>query len=153
MMALVLAEHANEANIDILKVIKMVLIHDIPEIDVGDAFLYDESSRAAVMEKERQAATRIFGMLPEDMAAEFMALWEEFEEKETPEARFAGALDRLEPLLQNYHTNGHAWQKHGIVRSQVENINSRIQHGSETLWDLAQALIAESVASGNLENT
>lgn len=153
MMAIVLAEHANDANIDILKVIKMLLIHDIPEIDAGDAFLYDENSREANRKNEQQAAARIFGLLPEDTAREFLELWEEFEKKETPEARFAGALDRLEPLLQNYKTCGYAWKKHGITRSQVMKMNAGIERGSEILWELAKRLIDESVEKGYLGNS
>jgi len=145
MMALALSEHANDKNIDLLKVIKMLLIHDIPEIDAGDTFLYDQDARMNSVKNEKKAAERIFSILPAGLAKELIELWEEFEKKKTPEARFAGALDRLEPLLQNSNTAGHAWKKHGIVRSQVEKINMTIEEGSQTLWDLAQRLIDESV--------
>lgn len=150
MMAIALSEYANEP-VDILKVVKMLLIHDIPEIDAGDAFLYDEKSREENIKKEKQAAARIFGLLPEDAAKEFLALWEEFEKKETPEAKFAGALDRLEPLLQNYKTCGYAWKKHGVTRSQVMQMNACIEHGSGILWEFARRLIDSSVEKGYLE--
>ena len=153
MMAIVLSEHANDKNIDLLKVIKMLLIHDIPEIDAGDTFLYDKDGRMDSVENEKKGAERIFGILPSDMAEKFIGLWEEFEKKKTPEAKFAGTLDRLEPLLQNYNTGGHTWKKHGIVRSQVEKINMTIEHGSQTLWDLAQSLIGKSVEKEYLEDS
>lgn len=153
MMAIVLSEHANDKNIDLLKVIKMLLIHDIPEIDAGDTFLYDKDGRMDSVENEKKGAERIFSILPSGMAEELIGLWEEFEKKKTSEAKFAAALDRLEPLLQNYNTGGHAWKKHGIVRSQVEKINMAIEHGSQTLWDLAQSLIGESVEKEYLEDS
>jgi putative hydrolase of HD superfamily len=153
MMAIVLSEHANDKNIDLLKVIKMLLIHDIPEIDAGDTFLYDKDGRIDSVENEKKGAERIFSILPSGMTEELIGLWEEFEKKKTPEAKFAGALDRLEPLLQNYNTGGHAWKKHGIVRSQVEKNNLTIVHGSQTLWDLAQSLIDESVEKEYLEDS
>ena len=153
MMAIVLSEHANDKNIDLLKVIKMLLIHDIPEIDAGDTFLYDKDGRIDSVENEKKGAERIFSILPSGMTKELIGLWEEFEKKKTPEAKFAGALDRLEPLLQNYNTGGHAWKKHGIVRSQVEKNNLTIVHGSQTLWDLAQSLIDESVEKEYLEDS
>ena len=150
-MAIALSEYANEP-VDILKVVKMLLIHDIPEIDAGDAFLYDEKSRERNKESEKRAAIRIFGLLPGDASKELVELWEEFEKKATPEAKFAGALDRLEPLFQNYKTCGYAWKKHGITRSQVMKMNACIEHGSKTLWEFAGRLIDESVEKGYLKD-
>ena len=105
MLAVVLAEYAAE-DIDLVRVVKMALIHDIVEIDAGDTYIYDEQARREKARLEQQAAERIFGLLPKQQAAELRTLWEEFEAKQTPEARFAGALDRLQPLLLNYHTAG-----------------------------------------------
>jgi putative hydrolases of HD superfamily len=150
-MAIVLEEYANDA-IDVGKVVKMVLIHDLVEIDAGDTFLYD--SRAAVDkgQREREAAGRIYALLPEEQGGEFAKLWEEFERKETPEAKYACALDRLEPLIQNVHTAGHAWKKHGIRRHQVVEKNKPvICNGSELLWKYAEQLINDSVNKGYLE--
>ncbi len=148
MMALVLAEHANR-DIDICKVLKMALIHDIVEIDAGDTFLY-----AAHQENKHQtemaAASRIFGLLPDDQRDEFIALWEEFEERTTPEARFARAIDRLGPLMQNHLDNGHAWKKHGVASDRVIAVNSIIEDGSREVWDFARGLIEESIAKGDL---
>ncbi len=148
MMALVLAEYANE-KIDIGKVIKMTLIHDLVEIDAGDTFLYAANRNDATI-NERECAKRIFGMLPEDQCNEFMALWEEFEAKETPEAKFAGVLDRLEPLMQNYHDEGHTWKKYSIPSEKVLALNSKIEQGSAVIWEYAKSMIEDAVRRGYL---
>ena len=149
MMAVVLAEHAN-VPIDLLHVIKMVLVHDIVEIDAGDTYIYDTQGALDKAQREQQAADRIFALLPAEQARELHSLWEEFEARETPDARFAAAMDRLMPLLHNYVTAGRSWQEHGITSNQVLANNARIDEGSETLWELAASLIADSVAKGYL---
>ena len=149
MMALVLAEYANE-RIDISKVIKMALLHDLVEIDAGDTFLYAANRKDATL-KERECAKRIFGILPEDQCNEFITLWEEFEAKETPEAKFAGVMDRLEPLLQNYYDNGHTWKKHKINSEKVFQLNKQMKKGSNTIWDYAKSIIEKSIQKGYLE--
>ena len=147
MMAMVLHEYSNKP-VELSKVVKMVLIHDLVEIDAGDTFLYAQNS-ASKEEAETKAAARVFGLLPEDQRREFIDLWEEFESKETPEARFAAALDRLEPLIQNAHTEGHAWIKYGITKDQVINKNRPpLIGGSEELWGYAEKMIAESADKG-----
>ncbi|MBL6447343.1 HD domain-containing protein [Fulvivirga sp. 29W222] len=138
-MALVLVEHSNE-DIDLLKVLKMVLIHDIVEIDAGDTFLFD-SQRDDSKESEALAARRIFGMLPEKQAEEFMAIWEEFEEGSTPEAKFAHSLDRLEPVLQNDSNNGGTWAEHDVPHEKVIKKVSVMNNGSTILWSHAEKLI------------
>jgi putative hydrolase of HD superfamily len=144
MMAIVLHECSNEP-VELLKVVKMVLIHDVVEIDAGDAFLYDDNNAKLKGEAETKAAIRVFGLLPEDQRREFINLWEEFERKETPEAKFAAALDRLEPLIQNAHTEGHAWIKYGITKDQVISKNRPpLIEGSEELWGYAEKMIEES---------
>jgi putative hydrolases of HD superfamily len=152
-MALIFAEYANDLNINVYKVIKMALIHDIVEIDAGDTFLYAENIQEKKYNLEKAAAFRIFGLLPEDQRDEFIALWEEFEKKETPEAKFAGSLDRLGPVMQNYFDNGHAWQKNSITSDKVMSVNSQIEKGSVRIWDYAKSLIEESLQSGNLKNS
>src|SRR5215469_17295391 len=118
-MALVLAEHAPPGT-DIGRVTGMVLIHDLVEIDAGDLFVYaDAAQQARQEEAERAAADRIFALLPADQAASFRGLWNEFEERRTPEARFARALDRLQPMLENFEAGGGTWQQHGITAGQV----------------------------------
>jgi|SRR5688572_7597819 len=145
LMAIVLAEHANEP-LDVGKVIKMVLIHDIVEIDAGDTYIYDSQDDKA--EREQRAADRIFGLLPPDQAAEFRSLWDEFEERETAEARFASALDRFIPQLHNFYTEGRSWKEHGITSERVLLRNVEISHGSVTLWQWTQMLIERAEAEG-----
>ncbi|MFC5271321.1 HD domain-containing protein [Adhaeribacter terreus] len=150
MMALVLAEHANEP-IDILKVVKMVLIHDIVEIDAGDTFIYDTQKNHSNADEERLAANRIFGLLPEAQARELIAIWEEFEAGQTSEAKFARTMDRLEPLLQNTSNNGGTWNEFGVDYSKVYAKKSIMKEGSETIWNYAEKLINESVEKGILK--
>jgi putative hydrolase of HD superfamily len=150
MMVALLSGYSNEDQIDVLRTIKMVLVHDIVEIDAGDTFCYDTHDREEKLEKEREAAERIFGLLPDNQAAEFMDIWKEFEQMNTPEARFAVAIDRLQPLLLNFNTRGHAWRKHGVKRNQVIERNQHIEKGSTALWEFAVGLIEESVRKGYL---
>lgn len=152
MMALILAEHARE-EVDLSRVIKMALIHDIVEIDAGDSFVYDDAAMATKQERELAAADRIFNLLPADQAGDLRALWDEFELQETPEARFAGAIDRLCGLLANYKTQGSGWKRHGVVASRIRERNSHIVHGAPVLWDLVQGFIAEAVDSGWIEES
>lgn len=150
MLAVILSEYAT-GSIDLLKVVKMALVHDLVEIDAGDTFLYDTAGQADKAEREKKAADRIFGLLPEDQGTALHALWEEFEANETPEARFAGAIDRLQPLLHNLYTQGRAWREHGIDAAQVRQRNRHIGDGAPELWAHAQKLIDEAVAQGHLE--
>ena len=151
LMAIVLAEHSNEP-IDVLKVIKMVLIHDIVEIDAGDTFIYDSQKNHCNTDEERLAANRIFGMLPEEQSKELIAVWEEFEAGQTHEAKFAKAMDRLEPLLQNTSNNGGTWKEFGVNYKKVYEKKSSIKDGSKTIWDFAEKLINDSVEKGILKN-
>lgn len=150
MMALILAEHAN-TSVDLLKVIKMVLIHDIVEIETGDIFLYDTTRNHDNTAEEAAAAERIFGQLPPDQAQALIALWQEFEAGETPEARYARSVDRLEPILQNVSNEGGAWMEHGITSDQVRARNQKIENGSASLWQYAEQLIDSSVERGILK--
>jgi putative hydrolase of HD superfamily len=150
-MAVVLSEYARGKKIDVLRVIKMLLIHDLVEIDAGDTYIYDAEGNRDKRERENAAAERIFNLLPEDLADEFHRLWCEFEERESPEAKFAASLDRLQPLIHNYVTEGKAWKSHDINSSQVLHVNSRIQEGSMDLWHFAEELINESIQKGYLE--
>jgi putative hydrolase of HD superfamily len=148
LMALILAEYSN-VNINIAKVVKMALIHDLVEIDVGDTYLYAEHQEDKV-EKERKCAERVFGLLPADQRDEYIALWEEFEAKTTPEAKFAGSMDRLGPLMQNYYDEGHAWKIHNVTSDKVKKVNRQIEKGSLAIWEYAESLIDESIENGNL---
>ena len=151
MMALLLSEHANE-TVNQARVIKMVLIHDIVEIDAGDTFLYDEQGTLDKLAREERAADRLFGLLPTDQAEDFRNLWEEFEAKESADARFAAVLDRIMPLFHNYLSKGKTWQSHQIVKTQVLERNTPMQDGSQTLWDVASTLINDAVARGYLND-
>ena len=151
MMALVLEEHANEP-IDVLKVVKMVLIHDIVEIDAGDTFLFDTTKSHVNTDEELKAAKRIFGMLPEDQANEMMKIWEEFEAGETADAKFARTLDRFQPVLQNISNNGGTWTEFNIELEKVFQKISPIERGSATIWTYAQAIIQDSVEKGILKS-
>ncbi|QJD79406.1 HD domain-containing protein [Spirosoma rhododendri] len=150
LMALVLAGHANQP-VDLLKVIKMLLIHDIVEIDAGDTFIYDTQKSHDNTAEEREAANRIFGLLPADQASELIAVWEEFEAGQTHEAKFARAMDRLEPLLQNTSNNGGTWAEFDVRYDTVYAKKKVIQNGSDTIWQYAEQLLNENVEKGILK--
>ena len=150
MMAIVLAEHSNK-KIDVLKVLKMVLIHDIVEIDAGDIFLYDTTKSHTNTKAELIAANRIFGLLPTEQAEEFIAIWKEFEEDITNEAKFAKSMDRFEPLLQNTSNNGGTWEEFSVPYQKVYDKKKSINNGSAVIWDYAKNLINESVDRGILK--
>ncbi|RPI74389.1 MAG: HD domain-containing protein [Desulfobacteraceae bacterium] len=152
-MALVLAEHANYSNMDIAKVIKMVLIHDLVEIDAGDVIVYDTDKRVLAHENEKNAAERLFGLLPQDQKNEFMELWQEFEARKSSESKFAAAIDRFEPILQNHLTEYYAWKKHGVTSSQLYEKNKHIQDGSKKIWEIVQQIFAEAGDRGELGNS
>jgi len=150
-MAILLSEYAKEHQMDVFHVIKLTLIHDLVEIDAGDTFCYDKIGNRQKLERETRAADRIFNILPQDQARQMRDLWDEFEARETPEACFAAALDRLQPLLLNYHTRGGTWREHGIRRQQVIQRNSPMQDGAPELWEYAEKLINEAVEKGMLK--
>lgn len=149
LMAVLFSEYANE-KIDVLRVIKMVLIHDAVEIDAGDTFAYDEKANQSKREREELAANRIFHILPEDLAKEFRDLWEEFEALETKESKFANTLDRMQPVMLNDATNGRAWRNHGVYADQVLKRNENTKLGSKTLWEYVCSLIYKNQKLGNL---
>lgn len=150
LMALVLAEHAAVPGLDQLRVVKMLVVHDLVEIDAGDTFVYDEVGRKDQKEREQHAADRIFALLPAGNAAELRALWDEFEAQLTPEANFAKAVDRLQPLLLNYVNGGIGWQQHGVRAAQVRDLNRSINTGAPELWRYAQGLIEDAIRRGYL---
>jgi putative hydrolase of HD superfamily len=149
MLAIVLAEHAVEP-VDLAKVVRMVLVHDIVEIDAGDTYIYDTEGYLTKDDRERAAADRIFALLPADQAVELRGLWEEYEAHETAEARFAAVCDRLAPLLHNYVNAGEVWLANGITDDRVRERNGVIADGSAELWEYASALIDDAVARGFL---
>ncbi len=150
-MICLLAEYANEP-IDVLHTMKMVLVHDVVEIDAGDTYFYDAARNADKEERELKAADRLFALLPEEQALEFRGLWEEFEAKETPEAKFAAAVDRLQPMMLNYHKGGISWKRHGIFAEQVKNRNvPTVAMGSDLLGEYAMELTEAAKAEGMLK--
>lgn len=152
MMTIILAEHSDKP-IDVLKVLKMVLIHDIVEIDAGDTFIYDSVKSHTNTDEELIAAQRIFGLLPAGQAEEFIAIWQEFEDGLTDEARFAKTMDRFEPLLQNVSNNGGTWAEFNVPYQKVYDKKKAIKDGSATIWRYAENLIDESVDKGILKKT
>ena len=150
MLVLLLHEYAPAPGIDVARTVSMVLLHDVVEIDAGDAYCYDEDARRRHAELERAAAERLFGMLPADQADEFRGLWDEFEARATPEARFAAALDRFQPLLNNLFTGGRSWREHGVRAPEVLTANAHMQEGAPALWAFVRELIQEAVDRGEL---
>jgi putative hydrolase of HD superfamily len=150
LLVITLAEHANVPHLDVLSALKMVIIHDLVEIDAGDTFAYDTKNMADQHARECLAADRIFGLLPPSQSSEFRALWDEFEARQTPEAKFAAAVDRFHPMLLNCSTEGAAWKKHGITSERVLARNAHIAEGSTDLWAYAQAMVSRAVNDGHL---
>jgi len=140
LMAIVLVEHSND-TIDILKVIKMLLIHDIVEIDAGDTFLFDTTKSHTNTEEELLAAKRIFGMLPNDQAESLIEIWKEFEKGETKESKFAKAMDRFEPVLQNESNNGGTWVEYNVEYRKIYNKLISIKNGSRIIWSYTEKVI------------
>ncbi|MBD1870082.1 HD domain-containing protein [Leptolyngbya sp. FACHB-671] len=149
LMAVLLIEYA-PAGVDLLSAIKMLLIHDLVEIDAGDTFCYDLQGNETKAEREIQAATRLFGLLPPEQSVELKKIWQEFEAQETATAKFAAALDRLQPVLHNQQTRGGTWQIHNIHRAQVQQRVSPIETGAPELWPFVQKLLDDCVAAGYL---
>lgn len=151
LMAILLKEYANE-DIDILKVVTMLLIHDIVEIDAGDAYAYDADAQLTQNEREVAAADRIFGMLPDDQRDEFRSLWEEFEARETAEAKFAHTMDNFQPVMLNDNTDGKRWAERQVSLPQILKRNERTAEGSETLWNYSlENFIMPNVANGRIK--
>ena len=149
-MAIVLVEYA-PPDVDLLRAIKMLLIHDLVEIDAGDTFCYDLQGNQDKAAREEEAATRLFGMLPAEQGKELRDIWEEFEAIETATARFAVALDRLQPLLHNQHNQGGTWQLHGITKNQVMQRMAPVKDGAPVLGLLVEQIIEDCIAAGYLK--
>ena len=150
LMVLILSEYAKDSNIDFFRVIQILLVHDLIEIDAGDTYCYDEQGRKDQLEREKNAAARIFNILPPDQARIFRDLWDEFEERKTPESRFANALDRVQPFLHNYFTRGQTWQENDIKSAQVRERMQPVDDGAPDLWSYVSSLIDDAVSKGFL---
>jgi len=149
LMALVLGRDYGK-DVDLARVVTMLLLHDIVEIDAGDTYAYDQEGYQDKEHREQEAAARIFGLLPPDQAETLRITWEEFERGESGDARFAQSMDRLMPLLHNYHTKGATWKSHGTRKSQVQKRMARIRDASPGLWEFAENLIDTAVSRGFL---
>ena len=151
-MVFLLSEYANE-EIDILKTIRMLLIHDIVEIDAGDTYAYDEAAKATQHERELVGAKRIFGILPEDQRDELFALWQEFEAGESKEAKFARTMDNIQPMMLNDATDGKAWLEHQVALSKILKRNEPTEKGSKVLWDYSKTnFLRKNVECGTIRN-
>jgi putative hydrolase of HD superfamily len=148
--AMIFCEYADAIGVDLGRVIRMLLLHDLVEIDAGDTYCYDEQAGAGQHERESRAAERIFGLLPADQARDFRSLWDEFEDAKTSEARYAHAMDRFQAFLHNYFTQGQIWRQHGIRRHQVIRRMEAVQRGAPLLWDYVGTLIDDAVQKGYL---
>ncbi len=151
LMAILLSEHSNE-KIDVLKTVTMILFHDIVEVDAGDTYCYDPTARATQAEREKAAAERLYGLLPEDQGKKMKALWEEFEERKTPEAKFARTMDNIQPLMLNNATGGRSWMEHSVHIGQIMERNKRTAEGSEAIWRFAyENFIKPNLESGSIK--
>lgn len=149
LMAFLLEEHSN-APVDITRVIKMVLIHDLVEVYAGDTYAYDAAANASKRQREEEAADRIFGMLPEDQGKMLRQLWEEFETYETAEARFAHVMDNFQPMILNDDNGGKDWSRHQVKKSQILKRNEKTASGSETIWNHMEEIIQQNIEKGTI---
>lgn len=149
--AFLLKEHVKE-EVDLLKTILMVLIHDLVEIDAGDTYAYDDAGALDKREREEKGAERLFGILPEDQGTYFRELWEEFEAYESADAKFAHLLDNFQPLLLNDASNGKSWEEHGVKKSQIYKRNEKIEETSAPVWEYMKALIQKHIELGHVKD-
>lgn len=150
-MAFLLKEYAQE-EVDIMRVVLMVLIHDLVEIDAGDTYAYDVDGLQTKREREVRAAERIFGLLPKDQGEQFRELWEEFEAYESAEAKYAHMLDNFQPLMLNDALDGKSWKEHKVKKSQIYSRNAKTMEGSEKIWEYMQDLVQKNIDRGNIQD-
>ena len=149
LMAYLLQEHAEEP-VDVPRVMLMVLIHDLVEIDAGDTYVYDSEGAKTKREREVRAAERIFGLLPEDQGRYFRELWDEFEAYESADAKYAHLLDNFQPLLLNDASGGRSWSEHDVKKSQIYKRNEKVAETSETVWECMQEIVQKHIDAGNV---
>lgn len=152
-MAMVLQEHAFSPEVDMLRVLKMALVHDLVEVYAGDTFCYDDVGNATKEAREQEAADKLFGKLPAEQGAELRALWEEFDAMETPDAIYASSIDRLQPLINNYLTKGHTWKNGRVTSSQVYKRMEPIRKGMPGVWEVVEFMIQDSIRQGFLKES
>lgn len=151
LMAFLLKEHVEEP-VDVMKVIIMVLIHDLVEIDAGDTYAYDAAGATDKLEREEKAADRIFGLLPKDQGIYFRELWEEFEAYETADAKYAHLLDNFQPVLLNDASGGKSWAEHGVKKSQIYKRNEKVEATSKSVWEMMQKIVQKNITPGNIKD-
>lgn len=151
MAALLLREYAAWPQVDVSRAVEMSLVHDLVEIYAGDTYAYDPAANIGREEREQKAATQVFGQLPFDQAVHFRGLWEEFEARETPEAKYAAALDRVQSVILNHSTEGKSWRDHGVSADQVRERIEPVRDGSPKLWEYLMSLVEDAHARGWLK--
>lgn len=149
LMALLLKEYA-EDEVDVAKVMTMVLVHDLVEIDAGDTYAYDEAAAESKKEREQKAADRIFGILPADQGNYLRSLWDEFEAYETADAKYAHLLDNFQPMLLNDASGGISWKEHDVKKSQIYKRNAHIEETSKTIWEHMKQMVDKNIQKGNI---
>ena len=147
---LILSEYAKDSDVDLFRVMKILLVHDLIEIDAGDTYCYDDQGRKDQAQRENNAADRIFNLLPADQATALRELWDEFEERQTAESKFANAMDRFQPFLHNYFTEGQIWRENNIKSAQVKLRMHPVDDGAPILWDYVSSLIDDGIKKGFL---
>ncbi len=147
--AMILAEYADK-EVDLFRVLKMALVHDLVEVYAGDTFAYDEKGNEGKEEREKVAADKIFGLLPEDQGRELRSLWEEFDAMETRDALYAACIDRLQPFINNYYTQGHTWRRGKVKPKQIYKRMEPVKRGAPELWDFIEFVINDSIKKGYL---
>jgi len=152
LMAMTLFEYCGIDGVNLDRVIKMALVHDLIEIYAGDTFAYDAQGNESKEQREQDAADKLFALLPDKQAAEYRSLWEEFDGMETPDARYAAAVDRFQPFLNNYLTQGHTWVKHGVAAAQVYKRMTPVQAALPALWEFVEFVIRDSMEKGYLKS-
>ena len=151
LMAMTLSEYAGFDGVDINRVVRMAILHDLIEIYSGDTFAYDVKGNESKAEREKEAADKLFTLLPDDLSTEYRALWEEFDRMETPDAMYASAIDRLQPFLNNYLTDGHTWVKHGVSAEQVYKRMEPVRTALPELWEFVESVIRDSCMKGYIK--
>ena len=150
-MAMILQEYAYSPDVDISRVLKMALVHDLIEVYAGDTFCYDDAGNSTKEAREREAADKLFGKLPAEQGAEIRALWEEFDAMETPDAIYAASIDRIQPLINNYLTQGHTWKKGNVTSDKVYKRMEPIRTGMPQVWEVVEFMITDSIRRGFLK--
>lgn len=150
LMAVILQEYAGSPEVNITRVLEMALVHDLIEIYAGDTFAYDDQGNSDKEEREKAAADKLFALLPEDQGRELRALWEEFDGMETPDAKYAASIDRLQPLLHNYYTEGHTWKIGAVTSDKVYKRMAPIKEGLPEVWPLVEHIVEDSIKRGYL---